>query len=75
MIILSNMGNIHHLLPINSDKSIIYNAITTQDKIANWWTRDCIVKGAPFDPENNKVVLWEPVDPVFTKLYKGKTNK
>lgn len=27
------------------------------------------------DPENNKIELWEPVDPVFTKMYKGKTNK
>jgi len=27
------------------------------------------------DPENNKIELWEPVDPVFTKMYEGKTNK
>ncbi len=27
------------------------------------------------DPENNKIELWKPVDPVFTKMYKGKTNK
>jgi len=27
------------------------------------------------DPENNKIELWEPVDPVFTKMYKNKTNK
>jgi len=27
------------------------------------------------DPENNKIELWEPVDPVFTKLHKGNTNK
>lgn len=27
------------------------------------------------DPENNKIELWEPVDPVFTQMYKDKTNK
>ena len=27
------------------------------------------------DPENNKIELWEPVDPVFTKMHEGKTNK
>ena len=28
------------------------------------------------DPENNKIELWEPVDKVFTDLYKGtSTNK
>lgn len=27
------------------------------------------------DPENNKIELWEPVDSVFTQLYKGKTTK
>lgn len=27
------------------------------------------------DPENNKIELWEPVDPVFTKMYEGKTTK
>ena len=27
------------------------------------------------DPENNKIELWEPIDNVFTKLYKGKTTK
>lgn len=27
------------------------------------------------DPEGTKVELWEPVDPVFTKLYQGKTTK
>ena len=28
------------------------------------------------DPENNKIELWEPVDQVFTDLYKGvSTNK
>lgn len=26
------------------------------------------------DPENNKIELWEPVDSVFTKMYKGKTT-
>lgn len=27
------------------------------------------------DPENNKIELWEPVDPTFTNMYEGKTNK
>lgn len=27
------------------------------------------------DPDGTKVELWEPVDPVFTKLYQGKTTK
>ena len=27
------------------------------------------------DPENNKIELWEPVDPPFTDMYKDKTNK
>ena len=27
------------------------------------------------DPEGNKIELWEPVDPVFTELYEGKTTK
>jgi len=27
------------------------------------------------DPENNKIELWEPIDPVFTKMYQDKTNK
>jgi predicted enzyme related to lactoylglutathione lyase len=27
------------------------------------------------DPEGNKIELWEPVDEVFTKIYKGKTTK
>lgn len=27
------------------------------------------------DPENNKIELWEPVDEVFTKMYRGKTTK
>ncbi len=27
------------------------------------------------DPENNKIELWEPVDSVFTRKYKGKTTK
>ena len=27
------------------------------------------------DPEGNKIELWEPVDKVFTKIYKGKTTK
>ncbi|MBI9073031.1 MAG: hypothetical protein JEY94_15625 [Melioribacteraceae bacterium] len=26
------------------------------------------------DPEGNKIELWEPVDPVFTKEYDGKTS-
>ena len=26
------------------------------------------------DPNGLKIELWEPVDEVFTKLYKGKTN-
>jgi len=26
------------------------------------------------DPEGNKIELWEPVDEVFTDLYKGKTT-
>ena len=26
------------------------------------------------DPEGNKIELWEPVDKVFTRMYKGKTN-
>jgi predicted enzyme related to lactoylglutathione lyase len=26
------------------------------------------------DPEGNKIELWEPVDEVFTKMYKGKTT-
>ena len=27
------------------------------------------------DPEGNKIELWEPVDKVFTDLYKGETTK
>lgn len=27
------------------------------------------------DPENNKIELWEPVDEVFTKMYKDKTTR
>ncbi|MHA1719450.1 MAG: VOC family protein [Promethearchaeota archaeon] len=27
------------------------------------------------DMEGNKIELWEPVDEVFTDLYKGKTTK
>ena len=27
------------------------------------------------DPENNKIELWEPVDEVFSSMYKGKTTK
>lgn len=27
------------------------------------------------DPENNKIELWEPVDTVFTSMYKDKTTK
>lgn len=27
------------------------------------------------DPENNKIELWEPVDEVFTEMYKEKTTK
>ncbi len=27
------------------------------------------------DPENNKIELWEPIDSIFTKMYKGKTTK
>ena len=27
------------------------------------------------DPENNKIELWEPIDQVFTDMYKGKTTK
>lgn len=26
------------------------------------------------DPEGNKIELWEPIDEVFTRLYKGKTT-
>ena len=26
------------------------------------------------DPEGNKIELWEPVDTVFTKMYKGQTT-
>lgn len=27
------------------------------------------------DPEGNKIELWETIDEVFTKMYKGKTTK
>ncbi len=27
------------------------------------------------DPDSNKIELWEPIDPVFTKLYQGTTVK
>jgi len=27
------------------------------------------------DPENNKIELWEPIDSVFTEMYKGDTTK
>ena len=27
------------------------------------------------DPEGNKIELWEPIDSVFTELYKGKTTR
>ena len=27
------------------------------------------------DPEGNKIELWEPIDEVFTRLYKDKTTK
>ena len=27
------------------------------------------------DPDGNKIELWEPIDPSFTRLYEGKTTK
>jgi len=38
------MATIYHQVLINAVKSKIYEALTTQEGIALWWTADCIVK-------------------------------
>lgn len=51
------------------------------EKIKNWYGKHLGLVMNDYgkfahilDPEGNKIELWEPVDKVFTKMYKGKTN-
>ena len=38
------MADIKHLLEINASKEKVYEAITTQNGLANWWTQDVSAK-------------------------------
>ncbi len=38
------MSIIYHRIPIKASKSRVFEAITTQEGISQWWTSDCVVK-------------------------------
>ena len=48
------------------------NGVTILDEIASYEYGKFV---HILDPEGNKIELWEPVDGVFTRIYKGKTTK
>ncbi len=38
------MAIIYHRIPIRAIKSKVFDALTTQEGISQWWTSDCVVK-------------------------------
>jgi hypothetical protein len=38
------MAHIHHFLPIKAKKRVIFDAITGQNGLSQWLTKDCIAK-------------------------------
>ncbi len=38
------MALIYHRIPIKAAKSKVFEAITTQEGVTQWWTSDCVVK-------------------------------
>ncbi len=54
------------LKKLKANKVTVLDTIETYDYGKFLYILDC---------DSNKVVLWEPVDGSFTKLYEGKTTK
>ena len=38
------MAIIYHRIPIKASKPSVFEAITSQEGISQWWTSDCVVK-------------------------------
>ncbi len=38
------MAIIYHRIPIRAEKAKVFEALTTQEGFAQWWTSDCVVK-------------------------------
>ncbi len=38
------MALIYHRIPIRAVKTKVFEAITTQEGVSQWWTSDCVVK-------------------------------
>ena len=57
------MAEIIHLFTINSTKEKVYEAITTQEGLSNWWTEDTIAK-----PEVDSVAEFRFGDRYLNKM-------